>query len=200
VHLGGQLAAGVTPDGELALRLGVGEYVAGQATLPISPAVERSLGPWVVHVNASGPGNQATLARLRVRPRGAEGPVTEIEGRPGRAYPLPAGAGGKTGELRVVAVTGSVGGGYGPAARLALKWEGGTASEWYYVDAPALDPRAAVSPWTIEVAEVGADPSILLGVRRGGTDAVALVGWAIMVIALLLGVVVAGGRRTEEDA
>lgn len=183
VHLGGQLTRAAA-DGRTQLRLGVPTVELATATLPPGEAAEVPLGPWAIHRHEARPGAEATVARLRLRPRAGEGETIERTLRVGDAFVTPDGV-----QILLRRLSPDFGRALGPAAQLTLSQGDDSETAWYFVEDPALDARVGRWPWIVELQAVDAGARLLLGVRRAGPVAPALAGWALMGLALLIGAV-----------
>lgn len=191
-HLGGQLTVTDGP-GTLGLVLGTRGIELGRAELPKDGDAERSLGPWRVHVAGVEPGQGARVARLRVRPRGADVvPATpDLVLREGQAAPLPG-----DGQLIVERLSPDYGRALGAGALVTVVSGAERRSDWVFVDAPDLDERLGTGKYTVTLLELVAEPAYTLGVRRAGLHVVALVGWAVAAVGVLL----FGLQRRRRDA
>ncbi len=179
VHLGGQLSARLEGDG-VQLALGVGQSQLAAAVAPLDGA-EVPFGEWSARVREIRVGDEPTLARFQGKPREG-GEPWEVAVRAGRSVALPGG-----GQLAVVRISRDYGQSLGPAAEVIVGWGDGKEDRaWFFVDHPDLDERVGVSPWSIRLAAVEGEPLLEIGVRRGGPPLLAMAGWALMALALLV--------------
>ncbi len=188
VHLGGQLTArGVA--GAVELTLGVGTTTQAEATASADGRAVK-LGPWWARVADIRPGDDATVARLSWRPR-------ETPDAPPQRVALRVGGGTSVGDGARVSlrrIARDYGGSLGPAAELDVTWPQGRERAWVFVDHPGLDVHAGTSPWVFELVAVEGEPRLELGVRRGAPAYVAMAGWGLMALVLLVGVFLRRGE------
>ncbi len=188
VHLGGRLSA-TTGEAGTELSLSVGADKGLKAALPMGDA-EVELGRWALSLRRVEAGTEPAFARFRLRPRARpEAKPIERALRTGTALTLEDGT-----QLTLLRLSKDYGGSFGPAAEVQLAKKGSSQTAWVYAGFPDIDARHGTADWVVELASVEAEPRLRMGVRRRSPVAPALIGWGVMVFALL------GSTLTKEAA